>query len=217
MKVIDLSHTLENGMPVFPGDPKPVFEVQGDVQAGDVYTLIQFEMTTHTGTHLDCNTHVKPAGFRTDGMDLSYFIGKGVVVDCSRYKEGEFITVDTLKEYDLSDKQFVLLYCGWDKYWGRDAFCGSFPVLSKEAAGYLADMDHIRGLGVEYISIDPLHDPDLALHQIFLNGKDKCVIENLCNLDRLLGRDFLFCALPLKFKNGEGSPVRAAAILDCCE
>jgi kynurenine formamidase len=39
-------------------------------------------------------------------------------------------------------------------------------------------------------------------------------IENLCNLDKLLGRRFTFIALPLKIRGGTGSPVRAVAILD---
>ena len=66
---------------------------------------------------------------------------------------------------------------------------------------------------MEYGSIDPLDDHSLTLHRILL-GKGKGVVENLCNLDALLGREFLFCALPLKFKTGEASPVRAVAMLD---
>jgi arylformamidase len=57
MKIIDLSHTLENGMSVFPGAPEPIFEKIGSVGDGDSYTLIKFQMTTHTGTHVDCNSH----------------------------------------------------------------------------------------------------------------------------------------------------------------
>ena len=214
MKIIDLSHTLENGMPVFPGAPHPKFEVCGDVAAGDLYSLIKFEMTTHVGTHIDCNTHVKADGYRTDNMDLAHFVGKGVVIDCSEFGEGQEIPLSTFEKYDLSDKEFVLLYCGWDKYWGEEKFCGDFPVISKESAKFLADHPTVRGLGVEYISIDPLPDPDLALHQIYMDGRNKCVIENLCNLDKLIGKEFTFLALPLKFKNGEGSPTRAIAILD---
>ena len=38
---------------------------------------------------------------------------------------------------------------------------------------------------------------------------------NLINLDRLpRGEEFLFIGLPLNIKNGDGSPVRAVAILE---
>ena len=51
------------------------------------------------------------------------------------------------------------------------------------------------------------------MHQIFLEH-EKTVVENLTNLDKLLGKDFTFVALPLKIKGGDGSPVRAVALLD---
>ncbi len=214
MNIVDLSHTLGNGMPVFPGDPAPRFLVQGDLRSGDAFTLTRFEMTTHTGTHVDCNTHVLSEGFRTDGGDLSRFMGRGAAIDCRMFGEGEKIPIGVFQNQDLSQKAFVLLCCGWDRYWGTERFFGDYPVLSEEAAKYLSKLDDLRGIGVEYASVDPLFDEALTLHRILLGGKGKCVIENLCNLDQLLGRDFLFSALPLKFKNGEGSPVRAVAILN---
>jgi kynurenine formamidase len=38
--------------------------------------------------------------------------------------------------------------------------------------------------------------------------------ENLCNLDKLFGKRFTFIGLPLKIRNGTGSPIRAVAILE---
>jgi kynurenine formamidase len=38
-------------------------------------------------------------------------------------------------------------------------------------------------------------------------------IENLCNLDQLIGKRFTFIALPLRIRKGTGSPLRAIAIL----
>jgi kynurenine formamidase len=34
------------------------------------------------------------------------------------------------------------------------------------------------------------------------------------NLDKLVGKRFTFIALPLRIRNGTGSPLRAVAILD---
>jgi len=39
-------------------------------------------------------------------------------------------------------------------------------------------------------------------------------IENLCNLDKLVGKRFTFIALPLKIRKGTGSPIRPVAIID---
>jgi kynurenine formamidase len=38
--------------------------------------------------------------------------------------------------------------------------------------------------------------------------------ENLCNLDKLVGKRFTFIALPLRIRKGTGSPVRAIAVLE---
>jgi len=38
-------------------------------------------------------------------------------------------------------------------------------------------------------------------------------LENLCNLDKLVGKRSIFTALPLKIRGGTGSPLRAVAIL----
>ena len=49
-------------------------------------------------------------------------------------------------------------------------------------------------------------------HEIWLKAGIP-MVQQLCNLDRLEGKDFLFCALPLKMRAGTGSPVRAAALV----
>jgi kynurenine formamidase len=41
----------------------------------------------------------------------------------------------------------------------------------------------------------------------------KIIIENLSNRDGLPGK-FLLCCLPLKFKDAEGAPCRAIAVVD---
>ena len=213
MKVIDLSQPLENGMGVFPGAPHPSFRQLTSVDAGDVYQITQFEMTTHTGTHMDCTSHVKKVGYYTDTQDVSFFVGKGIVLDCSHYAEGQEMGMEIFDGVDLQDKEFVLLYCGWDRYWGQEKFFGNYPYISKEVSAFLSNHPTVRGIGVEYISLDPLPDEQLGLHQIFLEH-EKTVVENLTNLDQLLGKDFTFVALPLKIKGGDGSPVRAVALLN---
>ena len=40
------------------------------------------------------------------------------------------------------------------------------------------------------------------------------IIENLNNLDKLPQGLFTFCALPLRYENADGSPIRAVAILE---
>jgi kynurenine formamidase len=40
------------------------------------------------------------------------------------------------------------------------------------------------------------------------------LLENLCNLNQLFGKTFILSCLPIKIKGGDGSPVRACAIIN---
>jgi kynurenine formamidase len=39
------------------------------------------------------------------------------------------------------------------------------------------------------------------------------MVQQLCNLDKLVGKEFLFVVLPLKMRGGTASPVRPAALV----
>lgn len=213
VQVLDLSQTLENGMPVFPGAPEATFEKVGNLDAGDAYSLINIQMTTHVGTHVDCNSHVNKDGFFADTQRLEFFIGKGTVINCLNYEINSQIGMEILDKHNISGKEFILFYTGWDKYWNQSMFWEGYPVLSDELVEYLGKNSDVKGIGVDYASLDCLADSVLSKHRIFLSYQ-KCIIENLANLDQLLEKNFTFMSLPLKFHKGDGSPVRAVAILD---
>ncbi|WP_282804331.1 cyclase family protein [Clostridium tetani] len=211
MKVIDLTHIFQSNISLFPGDENPIIEEVSNVKEHG-YKTTKINMTTHLGTHLDCKSHVFEDGFTTSDANLNKFLGQGIVIDCSMVKKGEKIDVNILKQYDLSCKEFVLLYTGWDKFWGEEKYLKGYPTLSEEAVKYLTSY-RIKGVGIDSISIDSTDNEDLTNHKILL-GKDIVIIENLKNLHKLLNKEFQFSALPLKIKNGDGSPVRAVAIID---
>lgn len=207
-RIIDLTHVWEEGMSAFPGDPKPRFDV---VDYG-VSRIMAFSMTTHTGTHIDCSAHLGGKG-STDTLPPAFFVGKGLVVDCSAWQDG--IPVEAFTAHDIAAIEFLLLHCGFSAQWNTPEFTGKYPVLTEAAMNYLTAFPGLRGIGVEYLSIDPVDSPDLPLHKLWLCGeKERCIIENLTNLELLIGIPFTFMALPLKIKNGEASPVRAIAILE---
>jgi len=69
----------------------------------------------------------------------------------------------------------------------------------------------LKGVGVDAISVDPVGSSTFVIHKIFLQ-KNILIIENLTNLERL-PQTCLFTCLPLKIKDADGSPVRAAGIV----
>ena len=53
-----------------------------------------------------------------------------------------------------------------------------------------------------------------ALIWQLLHTNKTVIIENLCNLDKLPEGLFTVCALPLRYAQADGSPIRAVAILE---
>lgn len=214
MKVIDLTHTISENMPVYPGTEKPKLEVASTYEK-DGFKETLLTMFSHTGTHMDSPAHLFSQRTTLDSFSAEQFVGKGIVVDCSNLKEGQKITmkyIETVKEKaDIA--QYILFYTGWDKYWGTDAYFGNYPYITEEVAEYLIKSKK-KGVGIDVIGIDPIKDENLTIHKKLFAETDIVVIENLTSLDKVRNDIFTFCALPIKFKDSDGAPVRAIAILE---
>ena len=86
------------------------------------------------------------------------------------------------------------------------------PGLTRRATEYIIDKGAIN-FGVDCTSPDMLLDKTYPCHTVCAE-RQVTHIENLCNLDKLVGKRFTFVALPLKIRKGTGSPLRAVAILN---
>jgi len=212
MKIIDLSHTLEEGMPVFPGMLNPSFKEAFSVKDNG-FKETNLNMLTHTGTHIDCPAHMLESDITTDNVNLNLFYGKAFVADFSDKKSGDTITKEDLKKYvDEIDKySVILIHTNWDKFWGNDKYFDNFPYLTIDATRHLVDSG-IKTIGLDVISIDAIDAKIYSNHFIALEC-NVVIVENLRNLDLLLEKEFTFSAFPLKIKSGDGSPVRAVAII----
>jgi kynurenine formamidase len=212
MPYIDLSHTLENGMTVYPGSAAPSFSPIATTAAAG-YNEIRMDMSTHTGTHIDCGFHMLEAGRSILDYPLDQFYGNAVMIDCRYVAPGERITLDLLKPWEsaINQSRFVLLCTGWSRYWGLPEYFRDFPVLDIAAARYLSSFS-IAGAGTDAISFDPVGADDFANHHILLSN-GKILIENLTRLEHLPHTGFIFSCFPLPLVNGDGSPVRAVAIV----
>jgi arylformamidase len=143
-------------------------------------------------------------------FSLDKFAGKAVVIDC----EGEAeVSLGLLKHKEklIKKAEFVLFRSGWSKKWNKKTYFGKFPVLTEEAALWLAGFD-LKAVGFDYISVDAMTSADLRNHRVFLS-KEILIIENLTGLDNLPDKLFDFYCIPLKIEGADGSPVRAFAAI----
>jgi arylformamidase len=210
MEIIDLSHSMKPDMPVFPGTPPPEFDDVATIDA-DGYREKRISLHSHIGTHVDAPAHII-AGARTlDQLPLDMFCGDALLLNCT--SAGRHIHLQDLLPHgeNIRRHAFVLLYTGWSRFWGDARYFDAYPVLTPDAARWIVDTG-VRGIGMDTISPDPVNSVDLPIHHIFLEA-GKIIVENLTNLQAMPDRSFLFACFPLKIKDGDGSPVRAVAMV----
>lgn len=211
MKIIDLTHTISENMPVYPGTEGPKLETANTYEK-DGFKETLLTMFSHTGTHMDAPVHVFSHRTTLDSFPVAQFVGKGLVIDCSDLKEGQRIAMSTIDKETADQAEFILFHTGWDKYWGTEAYFGEYPYITEEVADYLI-RSRKKGVGLDVIGLDPISDEKLTLHRRLFSQTEIVIIENLANLGEIGNELFTFCALPLKYENADGAPVRAIAIL----
>ena len=209
MKVIDLTHTIREDMPVYPGTGTPRLETANTYEK-DFFKETKMTMYTHTGTHMDPPAHIFAGRTTLDQFPPEQFAGRALVIDCRDLQAGQAITMDYIRKYGKKAEQadFLLFNLGWDKFWGTDTYFGDFPCMDMEVLDYIMAGTY-KGIGVDAISIDPIDD--LTRHRILFRETEIVNIENLKDL-HLCGDDlFFFTCYPLKLADCDGSPIRAVA------
>ena len=224
-RVIDLSQTLEEHMPNFPTHSKFFHPLWGSYWHGDRALTYQLLMNEHNGTHVDAPAHfvtdARPEAHKTiEQIEPGRLVGRGARLDCREFKEGDDVSAAFIKEWEskhgtIEAGDIVLFNFGWSQYWGlrpnNHRYLDDWPGISMEAAEYLISKP-VAAIGVDSLSPDPpralttnpIHRPVLE--------KQVLIIENLTRLDELPDF-FLFLALPLKIRQGSGSPIRALAMV----
>ena len=211
MRVLDLTHTIAENMPVYPGTETPIF-AGANTYEKDGFKETKLTMYTHTGTHMDPPAHLFAGRTTLDAFPASQFIGKALVIECSDLNEGKAITLERILQYgkDAENADFLLFHLGWDKRWGTDAYFGDYPCLDDAALDYIIAGDY-KGIGFDVIGLDPIADENLTRHKKLFQNKDIVNIENLKDLDKCGKGLFSFSCFPLKLENCDGSPIRAVA------
>ena len=111
MRVIDLTHTIKENMPVYPGTGTPKLETANTYEENGIReTLVSFY--PHTGTHMDPPAHLFAGRTTLDAFPASQFLGRALVIDCTHLRGGEAITMKELRKYGgLEDTvDFLLFY-----------------------------------------------------------------------------------------------------------
>lgn len=219
---IDLSHTLEEGIPAWPTHARFSSTLYESQDLGDVATHHGLTISEHTGTHMDAPLHFVPEGpahYGTDGIPLERLAGRAATMEATDLGPDGLLSVDRIRAWErehgpIERGDRVLVRYGWDDRWmtgleGR-RFLEDWPGLSGEAAEYLVEKGTAL-VGCDTLAVDAAGSQENPAHHALL-GNEVYVVENLKNLGLLPPFSF-FMAFPLKIKGGSGSPVRAVALV----
>ncbi|MGX7030707.1 cyclase family protein [Vagococcus zengguangii] len=204
MGIFDLSHHINQKMPIYPGD-KPVILYKDATLTKEGYETYFVSGNLHVGTHLDVPRHIIEDSRFVSYFEIDRFIGRAILLDVRGQLE-----IDYKEEYEvlINYGDIIVLYTGYDKYYGESVYFDEHPVITKAFVDFMISKK-IKLLGMDMPS------PDYApyeRHQELL-GADICLLENLTNLECLVGIDNIeLYAVPLKL-DAEASPVRAFARL----
>ena len=214
MKIIDLTLTVSDKIPTFPGSPQPSFIPWENVKE-DGYNLELLFLSTHTGTHMDAPYHFLEKGAKIHEISLKKLVSEAVLIK-SKKNGGESITKIDIQKFEkkhgkIAGFSSVIFYTGWQRNLQKKYYFTKNPGLSVSAAKYLASKK-INLVGIDSPSIDLGKDSKFSVHQIFAK-KGMLIVENLANLEKIKSSKFHLVVLPLKLKNATGSPVRAIAFV----
>lgn len=200
MRLIDISHVLNEDTPIYPGDYKTSLRKHKALEK-DYYCSYLLSSCLHTGTHVDLPMHLINDNRVVADFALENFVGKGVLLDV----RGENpISMKINYNEIISEGCVVLLYTGFDKYYNDKEYFTHHPTVSNELADFLLSKK-IKMLGMDMPAPDY---PPFTFHKALLSS-DIFVLENVTNLQELLDvNNFEVMAFPLKL-SAEASFVRA--------
>lgn len=214
MRLVDLSHVIDDGMITYPGLPGPAVETHmsfsesaAHYAPGTEFAIGRITMVANTGTYLDTPAHRFRTGHDLADLPLDRCAHlPAVVVDAPASGP---IDRHVLTGYDLAGTA-VLLRTGWDRHWGGPHYGDpAHPHLTAEAAGFLVDSGAVL-VGIDSVNIDDTAGRERPAHTSLLAAAIP-VVEHLTNLNTLPRSGAVFTAAPPAVRGLATFPVRCVA------
>ena len=229
MRIVDLSRDLYHRTPNYPGQPPIIHGVwkrheESFIESGRVHgnSVMYFSMPDHGGTHIDAPRHFGPNATPINEGPLESCIVNGVSAStCATWAPGATITPGELEA--AVAKAGVGMPAE-----GTVLLCTGHHARTYPTAAYASD--NPRGeRGGHRMARPAGHRP--PRHQLHAARVRKARSTRSCTRrawsstsptsracaiwKRCIGQgEFRFIGLPLKWRGGTGSPIRAVAVFD---
>jgi kynurenine formamidase len=226
-RVVDLTHRLTPGFPLFPGVAPMRADVAATVERDGWYEAV-LSIDEHTGTHIDAPAHFAADGDTVDRIPADRLVAPLAIVriaDRAARDPDALLTVDDLNAWErrhgrLPAGAFVAMDAGWDRRAADppafvnqdDSGVMHFPGFDPAAAAFLVHERDVVGIGVDTLSLDHGPSSDFPTHRIVLPA-GRYGVEALANLSDLPPVGVTIVIGALTHAGGSGSPVRALALV----
>jgi arylformamidase len=215
-KLIDLSHTIRNGLVTYKGLPAPIVcdylsreSSRKNYAEGTEFQIGRIDMVSNTGTYVDCPFHRYADGKDLSDVGLDRFVGlPGVVVRVDHRQRIEIGAAD-FDQVDVNDRA-ILIHTGWSEHWATEAYLENHPFLTREAALVLQKRGALL-VGIDSHNIDDTRTRNSRPVHTILLGQEILIVEHLRGLEELPDQGFSFSAVPPKIEGMGTFPVRAYA------
>ena len=217
-RLIDVSHTIEDGMVTYPGLPVPVISdwlsrdaSQTRYAPGTTFQIGKIELVANTGTYIDAPFHRYEGGQDVSDYPLQAVANlEGVVVRATE-RTSRALDTGVFRGRDVEGKA-VLVHTGWDVHWRTERYGTGHPFITRAAAEHLVAAGAAL-VGIDSLNIDDASDGARPAHTLLL-GAGIPIVEHLCGLRALPDAGFRFFAVPVKVRGMGSFPVRAFAVLE---
>jgi len=215
VRVVDLSHTIEQGMITYKGLPGPLIcDHLSRLKSREIYAegtefqIGKIEMVGNTGTYIDMPFHRYAHGH--DLADLAIERVADVPGVLVRVEGGAGRAIDWHQFAPVTCRgHAVLIHTGWDRHWRTDAYFEGHPFLTEKAAVYLRDQGALL-VGIDSLNIDDTTGGTRPVHSVLLAAGIP-IVEHMTGLEALPASGFRFSAVPPKIRGMGTFPVRAHA------
>jgi arylformamidase len=213
VRIYDVTVSISETLPVWPGDPRVQIEPLSRIVKGDPANVSHLHMTTHTGTHVDAPYHFVQQGLTVDKLPLDVLIGPAFVAEID-VPQGSKIGVWELARLHFPRDVARLLIKTKNSYLWEDKvieFERNFCHLAPHTAEWLVK-EGIRLVGVDYLSVEGYGPADFRVHHTLLEA-GVVIVEGL-DLSRVPEGPCQLVCLPLKIRGADGAPARVLVIRD---
>lgn len=226
-KIVFLSHVVDRGSPVFPGDPRVEIRPVATVTENGFY-LQSLTIGEQSGTHWAAAAHFNAGQPAADDLDPGDFFHPAVILDVRAEAAEDADFALGLAEISRWEAAFgpipsgsaVIMWTGFEDRWDdHAAYLNAdaadvlhYPGFGPEVTSWLVEHRSISALGIDTMGIDPGADPTYSANRLLLSGH-RMHLENLCGLAEMPPAGGWIVIGGIRVRAGSGSPATVFGLI----